>query len=293
MFHTVTRIIKWISIPALLLASVFSPSIAHYQAAADLVVCLGSIFFVQRAVRAKQYWWAAAFAAVTIFFSPLPLLSKLGLLMLLTCIATFWSVVAVFRRPAPAAALVTALALAIPLAGVAQTSDTLDVAGKLKYHVAAAYGPEALVGIAAYAAVLQADNAPEEWGQGGGAYGKRVASTAAWAGIHSALAFGLDSTLHQDPRYRRAVEGGFWRRTGHALRGTFLTRTDSGGETFSTWRVGSAYGAAFLSNEWYPDRLNTVRLGFLEGTVTLGFGFIGNVGSEFWPDIKRSLFRRK
>jgi ABC-type transporter Mla MlaB component len=25
----------------------------------------------------------------------------------------------------------------------------------------------------------------------------------------------------------------------------------------STWRLGSAYGAAFLSRQWYPDRLNT------------------------------------
>jgi len=41
-------------------------------------------------------------------------------------------------------------------------------------------------------------DAPLEWKQGGEAYGKRVASMVAWSGIHSALAFGLDSTLHQD-----------------------------------------------------------------------------------------------
>ena len=86
---------------------------------------------------------------------------------------------------------------------------------------------------------------------------------------------------------------GFWRRSGHALRGTLLTRTDRGGETVSTWRIGSAYGAAFLSNQWYPDRFNTVRLGFLQGSVTLGFDLLGNVASEFWPDLKRKVLRRK
>jgi hypothetical protein len=72
-----------------------------------------------------------------------------------------------------------------------------------------------------------------------------------------------------------------------------LTRTDSGGETLSTWRFGSAYGSAVLSNLWYPDRLNTVRLGFLQGSVTIGLDLLGNLGSEFWPDIKRKVLRRK
>ena len=68
---------------------------------------------------------------------------------------------------------------------------------------------------------------------------------------------------------------------------------DSGGETLSTWRLGSAYGAAFLSNQWYPHRLNTVRLGMLQGSMTLGFDFIANLGHEFGPDIKRKLFGSK
>ena len=134
---------------------------------------------------------------------------------------------------------------------------------------------------------------PREWGQGAGAYGKRFASTLGSSAIHGVLAFGLDSALHQDPRYFRSRNPGFWRRTGHAFRGTILTRTDSGGETISIWRLGSAYGAAFLSNEWYPDRLNTVRLGAAQGSLHIAFDFVNNLGSEFWPDIKRKILRRK
>jgi hypothetical protein len=192
---------------------------------------------------------------------------------------------------------VLGVAAALPMAGFGQTPDPLSVplsvTGKLHFHAEATYAPLSLVGIAAYAAVLQEADAPVEWGQGAAAYGKRFGSTLAWSGIHSALAFGLDSTLHQDPRYFRLGGTGFWRRSGHALRGTFLTRTDRGGETVSTWRIGSAYGAAFLSNQWYPDRLNTVGLGLIQGSVTLGFGFVGNLGSEFWPDIKKKVLHRK
>ena len=201
----------------------------------------------------------------------------------------------VLARTYRAVTLVLTLAVlgAIPMTGFGQTPESLDVTGKLLYHAESTYSPSAILGFALYAGALQEIDTPKEWGQGAGAYGERFGSTLAWSGIHSALAFGLDSTLHQDPRYFRSQETGFWRRTGHALRGTLLTRTDSGGETFSTWRVGSAYGAAFLSNEWYPDRLNTVGWGLIDGSVTLGFGFASNLGSEFWPDIRRKVLRRK
>lgn len=175
----------------------------------------------------------------------------------------------------------------------AQTMDPLDWKGKLSFHAKTTYDPLAIAGFAAYAGVLQAMDSPREWGQGGAAYGKRVGSTAAWSGINSTLAFGLDTTLHQDPRYYRSLKSGFWRRAGHAFRGTILTRTDSGGETLSTWRIGSAYGSAFLSNMWYPDRLNTVRLGMIQGTVALGFNLASNLGAEFWPDVKRKIRRKK
>jgi hypothetical protein len=189
--------------------------------------------------------------------------------------------------------LYAGVALTVPLIGLAQPFVALSVQEKLSVHVKNSFGPLALAGIAAYAGILQEADAPMEWGQGAQGYGKRYASTLAYSGIHSALALGLDTTLHQDPRYFRSTQTGFWRRTGHAFRGTILTRTDQGVETLSTWRIGSAYGAAFISNQWYPRRLNTVGLGFAEGSVQLGFDLLGNLGSEFWPDIKRKVFRRK
>ncbi len=186
-----------------------------------------------------------------------------------------------------------AISLAIPVAGSAQTPEPFDWSAKLQFHAETAYGPTAVMGFTAYAALLQEVDSPKEWGQGAGAYGKRLGSTLGWSGIHGALAFGLDSTLHQDPRYYRTGGTGFWRRSAHALRGTILTRTDSGGETLSTWRIGSAYGAAFLSDLWYPARLNTAGQGFKRGSITLGLGLASNLGTEFWPDIKKALFHRK
>jgi hypothetical protein len=185
------------------------------------------------------------------------------------------------------------LLLAVSVAGVAQQATPLDVIDKLSFHAQSVGSPWSLAESAAYAGILQGVNTPKEWGQGAGAYGKRFASSLGTSAIHGVLAFGLDSTLHQDPRYFRSRDKGFWRRTAHAFRGTILTHTDRGGETLSTWRLGSDYGAAFLSNQWYPDRLNTVRLGAIQGSLHLGFDFAGNLGIEFWPDIKRKILRRR
>ena len=164
--------------------------------------------------------------------------------------------------------------------------------GKLRYHAVSAYGPAALAGAVVYDGFLQGIDFPREWGQGGAGYGKRLGSTLAYSGVRNLLGFSLDSALHQDPRYYRSTERGMWRRTKHAFRETILTHKDSGGETLATWRLGSAYGAAFISNEWYPDRVNTVALGFSQGSTQLGFDLLSNLGSEFWPDIKRRLLRR-
>src|SRR5437588_12523764 len=189
--------------------------------------------------------------------------------------------------------LAIGVALAVPGAGSAQQLEAWGVSNKLSYHVKQSVGPLALVGSAAYAAILQEADTPTEWGQGGSGYAKRFGSTIACSGIHSALAFGLDATLHEDPRYYRAVSGRLLRRTGPAVRGTILTHTDKGTETLSVWRFGSAYGAAYLSNQWYPGRLNTVKLGFAEGSLQVGFDMVSNVAAEFWPDLKRMIRRKK
>jgi hypothetical protein len=98
MLPMITRIIKWVSIPALLIASVFSRYAASYELAVDLAICLGATVLVLRTVRLKEYFWAAGFASIAVVFSPLLLAVKIFLLMGLTCIAIFLTLSAAFRR---------------------------------------------------------------------------------------------------------------------------------------------------------------------------------------------------
>ena len=98
-----TKITKWISIPVLLAASLFACCAASYEPAVDCVICLAAIFFIQRAVRLHEYFWAAGFLAIVVVFCPLSLLVKIFLLMGFTCVATFANLLAAFRtQPLPA-----------------------------------------------------------------------------------------------------------------------------------------------------------------------------------------------
>ena len=169
----------------------------------------------------------------------------------------------------------------------------LSVKAKLRFHAVETASPGFVVEMAAYAGVLHGMDTPREWGQGSAAYGKRVASAAGATAIRNVFAFALDSTLHEDPRYRRSGRGNFFARMGHAARETFVTRTDGGRTCFATWRFGSAVGAACLSNVWYPDRLNTFSSGMEQGAATIGLDLLGNVASEFWPDVKHIVLRRR
>jgi hypothetical protein len=190
-------------------------------------------------------------------------------------------------------ALIVVLMGAVSIAGFAQTPATLNVSGKLRYHVDRTFSPGSMAISGVKAGYSQLTDSPTEWGQGGAGYSRRAASSFAGAAVRAGLAFGLDSALHQDPRYYPSDRSGFWPRTKDALRGTVLTRTDSGGETFSTWRIGSAFGAAYISQQWYPDRYHTVRHGFVGGSTRLGFDAIKNVIAEFWPDMKKKMSRHK
>ena len=88
-----TRIMKWFSIAALLLAAMFWRSAADYQALLDFAVCTGAIVVVLQAVRAKEYRWATGFVAMALLFNPVVpvfrLSGPLSLLLVLVSIAPF------------------------------------------------------------------------------------------------------------------------------------------------------------------------------------------------------------
>ena len=98
MFQKVSKVIKWVSLPVLLIASIFSRFAANYEFLVNIMICIGAIILVERAVRLKDYFWAAGFVMIAVVFSPLLLVDKIFLLMGFTCIVTSLTLFAAFRR---------------------------------------------------------------------------------------------------------------------------------------------------------------------------------------------------
>jgi hypothetical protein len=97
MFHTIAKIVKWASLPVLLLGAVFSCLAASYEALAAFAICTAAIALVARALWLKKYYWTAGFAAVFVISSPLLLVVKIFLLMGFACTAVFMALLAAFR----------------------------------------------------------------------------------------------------------------------------------------------------------------------------------------------------
>jgi hypothetical protein len=102
MFQILTEITRWIAIPTLLFASMFSYFAMKYEPWLTGAVMLAAIIFIALAIRARQYFWAVGLVAVIVAFSPLILAAKIFLIMGLTCMAALAAVVAGFRtQPLP------------------------------------------------------------------------------------------------------------------------------------------------------------------------------------------------
>ena len=97
MFTNLTGVIKWSAIPILLAASVFSGLAERYEPLLDALVCMAAVIFVQRAAWLHQYVSGAGFIAIVVVFSPVSLILKIFLLLVLTCIAAFAALRASFR----------------------------------------------------------------------------------------------------------------------------------------------------------------------------------------------------
>jgi hypothetical protein len=88
-----TKVMKLLSITALLLAVVFWNSAANYQMELNLVVSVAAAVVLLQAVQARKYRWAVAFLAIAVLFNPVVpafrLEGAIGLSLVVLSVAPF------------------------------------------------------------------------------------------------------------------------------------------------------------------------------------------------------------
>jgi len=148
---------------------------------------------------------------------------------------------------------------------------------------------------AIFAAVYQIENQNPSFGQGVKGYAKRFAGAYADVVTGNVMTEGIVPVLtHEDPRYFRLGSGGgsTKHRLGYALTRIFVTRMDSGRNSFNVAEFGGSAIAVAASNAWYPDT-RTAGDNVQKFCVQLATDSLSNVLKEFWPDIRRKMSRKK
>ena len=145
------------------------------------------------------------------------------------------------------------------------------------------------------AAESQAGNETPKFGEGWRNYGRRVyAAQLDFAAQNFFSAGVLASTLHQDPRYyRKGPETKFVRRVFYSMSQLFVTHQDSGRQAFNASGLGGMSLGIAASNLYYPSASRTGTVMFGRVWTSLMGGAVGNLMSEFWPDVQQKFFRRK
>lgn len=143
--------------------------------------------------------------------------------------------------------------------------------------------PYSVVGPAFGAAIGQAKNEPPGWGQGGEGYAKRFASGMGRQFISESIRFGVAAADGEDPRYHLSGETGFWLRTKHVIAETFTSETAGGHRIPAYSRFAGTYGAAFISNTWYPDNRATAGYALRRGSTALASSLGFHMFEEFMP----------
>jgi hypothetical protein len=145
------------------------------------------------------------------------------------------------------------------------------------------------------ASFSQMGNETPNYGVGSAAYAKRFGAALADFGTQNFFSAGvLACVLHQDPRYfRMGPQAGVLKRVAYSVSRLVVAKQDSGAAAFNASGIfGMALGIV-ASNAYYPAPSRNGTVMAQRVTTSLTGGVIGNLMSEFWPDIQKKFFHKK
>lgn len=182
-----------------------------------------------------------------------------------------------------ASVLVPATLLLYAAGAYAQDPQQRDTSRFLRHTFSPAAGARSAAG----AAIGQARNVPEEWGQGAGGFAKRLGSAFGKHVVNQSIHFVVARMRHEEFGYRASGEEGFGPRLKYALLSTVITRkTTDGSNTVSAGELSGAFGSGLISRLWQPASTRSFALGIGSGGISLAVDAGSHVAREFWPEIR-------
>jgi len=181
------------------------------------------------------------------------------------------------------------------LGTIAAQAPYTPITGKQRIEWAAVetFGPGSLMVGTLSPAIGTARDSPAEYGPHWDGFAKRYGMRFTGVATSHVMESGLGAIWGEDPRYVRNQNLPFKRRIGNILLLTFTARNRQGDLMPAYARYIAIPANNFLSNTWRVSSDATVGAAFSR----TGYGFLLEMGSnawnEFWPDVKRHVFKRK
>jgi hypothetical protein len=173
---------------------------------------------------------------------------------------------------------------------IATSEGPMSVGQKFALFVNQSISPPYVLAAGVSAAYDQARNIPKADGQGWDAYGTRYGSEIARASSNSFFgSFVFASVLHQDPRFFPQYRPSLWGSVKYSAARVFVTRTDSGRDTFNASGILGTVAAEALANSYLPTSEQTGAKNAERIGTDLAWRFAGNMFKNYWPTIFHSL----
>jgi hypothetical protein len=164
---------------------------------------------------------------------------------------------------------------------------------RMKWFVQSTIGPESLAAGVFSAGFGTATNSPKEYGSTWEGFGERYGMRLTGVSTGNAMESGIGALWGEDPRYFRASGKPFGGRVQNIVKMTFVANRRSGNLAPAYARYLATAGNNVLSNTWRVDSEADAQ----HAAVRTLLGFAGRMGSnafqEFWPDIRRRIFRKR
>jgi hypothetical protein len=173
---------------------------------------------------------------------------------------------------------------------IAVSDRPLAPGEKFKLFLNQSVSPPYLLAAGIAAGFDQARDAPKGYGQGWGAFGGRYGMKLARASSSSFFSsFLLASALHQDPRFFPQNRPTVWGSVKYSVKRVFITRTDSGIDTFNTSGIVGTVAAEGLANVYLPASEQTAARNCARIGTDLAWRVGVNMFENYWPTLFHKL----
>jgi hypothetical protein len=139
---------------------------------------------------------------------------------------------------------------------------------------------------------MQLFDDPNGWNRNSRGFVRRVGDSYVGILAQNTVHEGMAAALDTDPRYFTCKCTGFFSRSGHALKMTFLTYTRSGLLTLDLPQLSGIYAGSMIESMRWPSGYSATVQGVQGGHVQVGLTAAIHLVQEFSPELKR-LFRRR